>query len=279
METDTKSSVQSIDRALSIIEILSTNNGLSIKSLSEKTSLHKSTVYRLLQTLRMHNYVYQDSRTEQYFLGAKILELSANLMSNLDIRSVARPVLEKLCIETKQTVHLCILDGTDAVYIDKLENEHQAIRMYSQIGKHIPAYCSSAGKALVAWSEEEVRNRVISSINFFTRTKHTIINKEDYLRELAAVLRKGYAVDWCEHEENIWCVAAPVFDREQRVIAAISVSAGVWSLNAEQFVNMCEKTSWAAKTVSKYMGCRNSPATFSLDEADIRRIQLNNQAT
>ena len=273
-KTNASTVVQSLERALVIVDILSTNaDGLSIKELSEQTELHKSTVYRLLQTLRAHNYVYQDYRTERYHLGAKILELSANMIERYDIRSLARPVLENLCNTIGETVHLSILDGCDSVYIDKIENENRVIRMYSQIGKRIPVFCSSTGKVLVAWADEPERQRILDNIQFKRRTPNTIVDMDSYLKNLEEVRAHGYAVDWFEHEDSIFCIASPVFDREKNVVAAISVSATAWDLSVSLYSTMRQQVWLAAQLVSKYLGCANYPIHFSPSCDEIQRIE------
>ena len=114
--------VQSLERALQIMNYLGTQtNGCGLRELSRQTGLNKSTVYRMLQTLCAYGYVYQDRNTEDYHLGLKILELSAQIMDGFDIRSIARPVLEDLCAVTGESVHLSVLNGLDAIYIENAD--------------------------------------------------------------------------------------------------------------------------------------------------------------
>lgn len=273
MENSGTGIVQSLERALNIMDILSTcPEGLSIKDLSNETGLHKSTIHRLLQTLRSKNYVYQDHRTERYHLGAKILEMSANMLEGSDIRSIAKPVLENLCMNIHETVHLSILDGSNAVYIDKLDDPNRVLRMYSQIGKRIPVFCSAVGKALVAWLDKRELQKVLDGIQYEQKTQFTVMDHESFLAELNHVRNCGYAIDWAEHEEDIFCVAAPVFDREKRVVAAISTATIRWGLSVELFCEMRRQVWQAAKQVSKYLGCGCYPIVFVPDENEIARI-------
>lgn len=273
MANNNTGNVQSLERSLTIIDILSAHpEGLSIKDLSEKTELHKSTVHRLLQTLRTRNYVYQDRRTERYHLGAKILEIAASMMESYDIRSVARPVLEDLCDGIQETVHLSILDGTDAVYIDKLENQSRVLRMYSQVGKRIPVFCSAIGKAMVAWLDDTALQKIVDNIRFEKKTPYTLADKGTFLDNLKQIRTCGYAVDWLEHEESILCVASPIFDQEKHVVAAISISTVVWGLTADLFCKMREQVYQAAKRISMYLGCGSYPAAFVPSEEEVLRI-------
>lgn len=265
--------VQSLERALNIMDVLSTKSeGYSIKDLSADTGLNKSTVHRLLQTLRAHGYVYQDRQTEEYHLGYKILELSAHVMESFDIRSIARPLLEELCASTREAVHLSVLDDLDTIYIDKIDNAQRTIRMYSQIGKRIPVYCSATGKALLSLMGPSQLGQLVSRISFERKTNNTITCADDLFAELADVRKHGYAVDWFEHEDSIFCVAAPIFDREKKSIAAISVSAAIWDLSMELFFKMSEQVYLSAKRISKYLGCGDYPLVFLPRPKDQERI-------
>lgn len=266
--------VQSLERALQIMNYLGTQtNGCGLRELSRQTGLNKSTVYRMLQTLCAYGYVYQDRNTEDYHLGLKILELSAQIMDGFDIRSIARPVLEDLCAVTGESVHLSVLNGLDAIYIEKIDNSQRTIRMYSQIGKHIPIYCSASGKALVAWMDGVELQQLISHIEFRPKTKYTIMSIQALNEDLAETRRQGYAVDWFEHEDSIFCIAAPIFDREKRIIAAISVSAAQWDLSMELFSKMREQAFLSARKISKYLGCGTYPIQFQPTGRDQERIQ------
>ncbi len=272
--SETKNSgVQSLERALNIIEALSSRSGgLGVSEISEVTHLHKSTVHRLLSTLRAYNYVYQDARTEKYLLGSKILEISGSIMDGFDVRTIARPVLEALCRDVGEAVHLCILDSLDAVYIDKIDNETRSIRMYSQIGKRIPVYSSASGKVLLAGENKDKLELLASRLDFITFTKYTIKNKESFISEISDISKRGYAVDWFEHEDSVLCIAAPIFNLEKKIVAAISVSAGIWNLDDALFSKMREEVYFAAKKVSKYMGCGSYPIDFNPAENDLIRL-------
>lgn len=145
--------------------------------------------------------------------------------------------------------------------------------MYSQIGKRIPVFCSSIGKALVAWTNEPERQRILDSIQFKRRTKNTIVDLDSYLKNLEEVRAHGYAVDWFEHEDSIFCIASPVFDREKNVVAAISVSATAWDLSVSLYSTMRQQVWLAAQLVSKYLGCANYPIPFSPSPDEIQRIE------
>ena len=137
-----KATVQSIDRALSIIEALAgEKDGLGVTEIATRVGLHKSTVHRLLSALGERNYVEQRSGGA-YRLGMKLVELSSLYLNQVELKTEAQPYLRKLLQLTKQPVHLAMLDGLEIIYIDKIESIH-SIRMYSQIGRRSPALCTA----------------------------------------------------------------------------------------------------------------------------------------
>jgi DNA-binding IclR family transcriptional regulator len=215
--------VQSVDRALDILEIVvRSKDQLGVSEIGKKLGLHKSTVYRLISTLEQKGYIKKEEVYDKYKVGIKLFELSNSAINKLDIRKEVRPLLEELMNKTKETVHLGVLDDNEVVYIDKVQTT-QTI-MYSMVGLRAPVHCTGLGKAILAYSSEDVVNRIISADNFKKFTEHTITNPEDLKNHLKMIKERGYSIDDREHEENIRCISAPIFDNQGRVIAAFSVT-------------------------------------------------------
>ncbi|MEH7482179.1 IclR family transcriptional regulator [Neobacillus drentensis] len=218
------SNVQSLERALTILNKLSEYpDGIQITRLSEQVGLTKSTIHRLLATLSSMNYVVKDEETDKYKLGLQVLFLSRNLLNNSDIVTVSKPFLEKLSQEVNETVHLCIEDRGEVVYIDKIEST-QTIRMYSRIGSRAPMYCTGVGKILLSDKNQDEFNELISNINFIPKTPSTITSKEEFIEEIEKVKSQGYALDNAENEVVLRCIAAPIFDHKGKIIASFSIS-------------------------------------------------------
>lgn len=216
--------VQSVARAVEIMETLASSRApVGVVDLARRVGLPVSTTHRLLRALQQHGLVRRDARSGRHELGLKVVDLSARVLDNLDVRTVARPVLEQLQAETRETVHLAVLDQADVVYIDKLDST-RALRMYSRIGRRVPVYCTALGKALLAFSDEELVRTILGRIRLRRQTANTITSRAALHAELAEVRRRGYAVDNIEFEDGIRCVGAPVFDHAGRCAAAISLS-------------------------------------------------------
>ncbi|XXM70709.1 IclR family transcriptional regulator [Lysinibacillus sphaericus] len=248
--------IQSVDRALKILDLFNEHEKeLKITDISERMQLHKSTVHSLLKTLQQHRYIKQNEENGKYSLGMKLFERGNFVTQTMDIATLARPHLTSLSRNTKQTVHLVILDGKEGVYIDKVEGITSS-SLYSRIGRRIPIHCSAVGKSLVAYKSPEELERLLDGYEFFQRTSHTITNKEDYLKELEAVRQRGFSFDRQENELGVNCVAIPVHNYSGEVAAAISISSPAMRFNEDEMSANIEELRKEAISLSEELGYR-----------------------
>ncbi|SFJ44437.1 transcriptional regulator, IclR family [Halobacillus dabanensis] len=228
------SNVQSVDRSLSILEILANEQrGLSITELSYRLSLAKSTVHRLISTLVQRGYIVQNSETDKYSLGMKVVALSNFVLENLDIRNVVRKHIEALGNKTDEVVHLCIQERDHVIYIDKVESNH-TIRMYSRIGKQALMHCTGVGKVLMSEMDKKEIDSIIERQGLPSYTESTITDRDTLLENLKQIRKQGFALDELEHEEGMRCVAAPVRDHTGKVIASISIAGPTSRITKER---------------------------------------------
>jgi IclR family acetate operon transcriptional repressor len=217
-------SVQSVDRALDLLEALASSEGeVSITSLAHRTSLHVSTVHRLLTTLLRRGYVRQNPDTSRYFTGAKLATLAEGTSRFNELRHRARGILKGLTDQTRETSNLVVLDDLMAVYIDTVPSPH-VVRMFTTIGNRVPLHATGAGKALLAWLAADRRDALLDRLELRAHTARTIIEKPSLRRALEEVRERGYAVDDEEFDEGVRCVAVAV-GPVGSPLAAISVSA------------------------------------------------------
>lgn len=255
MASNKDGTVQSLDRMIDILEELALHrDGCGVTSLANLTGLHKSTVHRLLNTLMSRGYISKNSENDKYSLGMRILYLGSAILDRMDIRTVSKPFLEKLCQDTDEVVHLSMLDDREAVYIDKVESPNKSIRMYSQIGKRVPLHCTGVGKVLLAWLPDKEVEYLLGVKGMEAYTKNTITNIEDMKKHLAEIRDKGYAFDEIEHEEGIRCVAAPIFNMSGKVIASVSVSGPVLHVTLDRMPKLTEEVLKTAKNISYQLG-------------------------
>lgn len=217
-------SVQSVDRALDLLEALSASEGeVSITSLASRTSLHVSTVHRLLTTLLRRGYVRQNPETSRYYTGAKLATLAEGRSRFNELRHRARPILRTLTDQTRETSNLVVLDDVMAVYIETVPSPH-VVRMFTTIGNRVPLHATGAGKALLSWLPGDRRDTLIDRSELRAHTARTITERPSLRRALEEIRERGYAVDDEEYDEGVRCVAVAV-GPVGSPLAAISVSA------------------------------------------------------
>lgn len=230
-----ENSVQSLERAFDLIELLCrSRNGMSIGALSTQTGLHKSTVHRLLSTMCSRGYVQKDADTSIYRAGMHICELSGYITDNMDVIDRARVPMERLVQQTGETVHLVMQDEKDIVYIHKVEGQTGGMRMVSRIGMRRPLYCTGVGKAILAtWPEDEVK-ALWDSSDIQKLTPHTIVDENQFFREIAQIRKLGYAMDNEENELDVRCIAVAIKDYRGRASYALSISAPLSRMTDER---------------------------------------------
>ncbi len=236
--------VQTIERTSSILDILGQSpQGISIRDLSEKIKLPKGTTHRLVSSLAYFGYVRQDSKTRNYFLGFKLVELGNLLLSQLDLRKEAEPFIRDLAERTKETVHMVFLDRNEIVYIDKVELDYNpsGLRMASRVGLRNPAHSCAVGKVLLSHLPEEELDNLIKEKGLPRRTENTITDRAKLKEHLKAVRTQGYAVDDEENERGIRCVAAPIYNETGKAVAAISISVPAFRVSKKVIQEILKK--------------------------------------
>jgi DNA-binding IclR family transcriptional regulator len=226
--------VQSLERALDLLEALAGADDLGVSEIAAQTGLVPSTAHRLLGTLVARGYASQNPATGRYLLGYKLLELTSGVQDRIGrLRTAARPHLETIQGETGETTNLVVLEGRDVVYIESVSGT-RSVRLHTEIGRSIPAHTSGAGKALLAWRAPADVAALLEGAPLAPSTPRTITTLPALQEDLAKIRRRGYATDNEEHELGVACVATPVLDRAGFPVAAISVSGPISRiLNAE----------------------------------------------
>ena len=226
--------VQAVDRSLAILEAMAREGGpMALGEISAEVELTRSTVHRLLATLISRGFVRQDPMSGRYFLGLKALEVGASCLTNMDIRFIARPFLRELARECGETANLAVLDGLEVVYIDQVETEN-LIKMRARLGWRGPAYCTAAGKALLADLPRAELERLIGQRVLKRYTARTITDPERLFEELARIREEGYALDFGEMEPGVRCAAAPIRSHEGPALYAVSVSGPGIRINGDR---------------------------------------------
>lgn len=215
--------MQSVTRIFSIIEkIAEKNSGLGITEISRATNLPKSTVFRTVNALLNNNYLTK-CENEKYKLGYKFIAIAKSYTTKLDLREIAGPYIQRLVHSLNVTGHIAVRQGDNAVYIEKIQ-PYSYICMYSDIGKTIEMYCSGLGKSLLLGLTKGELESYLERTDFVKYTDNTL-NKADLVKELLKAQNEGIVYDNAEHEEGVYCMSVPIFDYNDNVIGAISITS------------------------------------------------------
>lgn len=255
MKDQEKPSVQSLERAFFLIELLSENpEGMLLVDIAKASQLHKSTAHRLLASLANMGYVKKSTQSNRYRLTLKLFELSGRVVDSIDVVDIARLPMERLRNMTQEAVHLVVRDGTEIVYVHKVESSSGSIRMFSRIGLRRPMYCTAVGKTmLAAMSESEVRS-IWERSKVVRYTEHTIMDLSSLMQELEKVRKQGYATDDEENELGVRCIAIAIYDYKNKPKAAISVSAPISRMSDERIGQLAPQLIAISDEISAELG-------------------------
>lgn len=243
--------VQSVDRALSILEVLARTGEAGVTEISAELGVHKSTAFRLMATLESHRLVEQTGDRGRYRLGVGILRLAGATTARLDLVQEARPISRQLAAATGETVNIAVLSERSALYLDQVAGS-SALQPHNWVGQHIPLHATSNGKVLLSGLDESDLEEALGALA--TYTPRTITGLSELREELDRVRKQGYAVAADELEVGLTAVAAPVRNAHGDVIASMSVSGPSFRLGEDRIDEVVALTVEAAAEVSHRLG-------------------------
>lgn len=250
---DTKT-IGSVIKAVQIIEeIAKSDTGLGVTEISNKLNYGVSATYHLLNTLKLCNIIEQDKKTKKYRIGFALFRISAMARRQNLLANIAQPYLEELMEQIGETANLVVLDGDEAVYIAQAES-NKLVKMFTKIGARVPFYCTGAGKVLLAHQPKNMKSLILEKTQYEKFTNNTITSPKILAEEFEYILNNGYAIDNEEREEGVTCIAAPVYNSDGEVIAALSISGPTYRLKAEEIDSIIESVVITAKELSRSLG-------------------------
>ncbi|WP_130864360.1 IclR family transcriptional regulator [Bacilliculturomica massiliensis] len=246
-----------IEKAVRILEFMvDYPYGISLSELESGVQLNKSTIYRILFTLKDNGYIIQNPDDAKYRIGPRFL-LYQSVFDETDLARAASPELRRLAASTGDICHLVIRDHCEGVYIDKVDPpESSGIAVRSRVGARVPLHCTSVGKVLLADLSEGEVDDIIAAAGLPARTPQTITDPLRLKRELDLVRRQGYAVDDLENEENVRCVAAPIRDHVGKVVAAVSSTGTILSVTSQTMPSIICEVRHCGEQISRSLGYR-----------------------
>jgi DNA-binding IclR family transcriptional regulator len=244
--------VQSVDRALVVLEIIARRGQAGVTEIAEELGVHKSTVSRLITVLESRGYVEQLSDRGKYRLGFSIARLARSTGAQMNLAKQSQQACDALAAEVGETANVALLDDRRIVNIVEATAPAE-ITVRTWVGQSCPAHATSSGKVLLAGlAPGEVRSRLGAKLDVFTAK--TVATVADLEAELAAVRDNGWASVEEELEIGLNAVAAPVYDSASEVVAALSVSGPSYRLSPEHFTRVAKQTIAAADSVSRRLG-------------------------
>jgi DNA-binding IclR family transcriptional regulator len=245
--------LHSLDRAVSVLDVLAqSDTPLSLAEICQRMSLHKSTAHRSLMVLE-RSALIERTQENRFRLGLKLYELGTRAVEQIDLRARVQPFFRRLAAQVGETVHLSVLQKTSVVYLDKVE-PNRRVCMSSKIGTSNPVYCTSMGKAMLAFQPEDEIEQIVARIRFVRYTHKTLSSHETLMKALERVRRRGYAIDDEEIEVGVRCIGAPIFNEHHRPIAAVSVSGPASRITVQSVPGIAEHLLRCCREISAVLG-------------------------
>lgn len=238
-------------KGLRVLETIArTRSPTGATDLSKALELNKSNTHRVLKTLEAAGYVRNIDGSGRYGVTFKLWELGQLALSRVDFKTEAQASMSQLANDTRETVHLSVLDGSEVIYLDKIESQ-EPIRAYTTVGGRAPAYAVATGKALLAWQREEAIEQIAAIME-----RHTPFTLEprDLKAELTRIRHQGFAVNLGEWRESVGGIAAPIRNAEGQVEAAIGISAPRVRITPERIAKLAALVIRAAGEISNRLG-------------------------
>jgi len=244
-----------LNKSVALMDALSRAEGaVRFVDLVKSAGLPKSTSHRLLASLVREGLVSFDERTQKYSLGLKLMTWASRTWNNIDVANVAVEEMELLHAQVGEQVSLAVRDGMNVVYVRATDSNQKLNISASQIGDREAAHCTAVGKVMLAFLPDAVLQEFLGTIELHRFTEHTITAPELFSAQLAKIKQTGFAYSDREQHDLIRGIAAPIYDFEGRVIAALNVWAPVFRVEADTLLGWADPLMHAAARISQKMG-------------------------
>lgn len=256
--------VKSADRTLAILDLLTEHpDGLTLTEIQRHLEFPKSSTYVLLMTMATRGFLEQDPDSRRFRVGIRLWQAGQSYIAVTDLEKVALPYMESLRDELNETVQLATLDGTDNVYVAKVDPDQQ-LRLASRVGVRLPAYATGIGKALLSQLDDaEIKER-FAGIRFVKYTPQTITSLNKLVSVVREVRELGYATDNSEYTPGVFCIAAPLHSQHSGPRAAISVSIPEVRKTTPLIERTIASVRSTAQQISQRMGYKDVPRPVSI---------------
>lgn len=246
--------VPAVERALAVLEILAeSKRGFSISEMARRLKAPKSSIHLIVTTLERRGYLLKNQQSRRYFIGLKLVSVARLALDSFELRQQAMPFLLSLAAKTGLTVHMAVLEGNEAVLIERIESPG-LVKLNTWIGQRMHVNCTALGKALVAFLSDEEFKRTVQTRRLIKHNQNTISSIAKLRDDLSRVRALGYAVDDEEEEVGVRCVGAPIFDYTGRTAAALSVAGTSVQIPAGDVEHLAKLVQETAGRISRELG-------------------------
>lgn len=256
---------KSAARTIEVLNLLAkAENPMTLTDISHQINMPMSSTFELLYTLVQKDVVEIDNKvTKTFKLGIKIFEIGVSVAKKMDLHNVARPIMEKLSSETSETVFLAVADHGYVIYLDRVE-ANSSITTNVGLGASCPMHTTGIGKALLASFPNEKVSQITGTGKLQTRTPFSIGHYDELIVELNRIRKRGFSIDDRENEIEIFCVAAPIYDRVGAPIAAVSIASIFSRMNDERVNHLGRLITKAALEISRKLGFLGDKLYFNV---------------
>jgi len=258
--------IPSIKRAFDVLELfLKEPRPLTVPEIVARLNLPRTTAHEIVNTLLKSGYLRRDeARSNKVFLGHRLFELGSVYAANFDLISEGRQVAESLVDICDETVQMAVLDGTEAIFVAKVDCS-KMVRLVSTVGSRLPAHCTAVGKMLLSsLVEAEIIELYKDQDQLPKMTANSISSVSRLLRELETVRQRGLSYDDCESNIDVRCVAAPVYNHNGEMVAAMSISVPVTRMSLSKQDELASVVRKGTEELSRRLGYRLNPQHLNL---------------
>ena len=244
--------IRSFAKGMNVLELLSDNEALTVTQVAKLMNINRAGSHRFLSTLKELGYADKDD-SSRYYLTSKVIELGMKVLDRFEIRKIALPFLQELSAKFNETINLGYFNGEEVLTIDKIDST-EILRMDAGIGGGEPAYCTSLGKAILAFLPDVQLEEYLQATELTPFTSNTVISKDKLKEELMHIKENGYAIDDEELSVGLRCVGAPLFDHSGQALYAISISGPSIRMGSKKIEEMQRELKKICQNLSGKMG-------------------------
>lgn len=248
--------INSIVKVFNLLEAVIMRDEWELSELVTATEFPKTTVHRMLLNLKSLGYVYQVPRSHRYAATTKIFELGCMVIRKKSVLRTARPIMEDMAFQTRETINLSVPDGIHMILLDKVDSIHYALKEDTPLGGRYLSYCSATGKATISQMRDDEIYELYSNHKFEPQTPHSISGIKELMRHVKITRTQGYSTDNEEYALGLRCIAAPIFDHSGKVIAGMSIAAPSVRFPDEKMPEMVDILKRGAANISSLLGYR-----------------------